>query len=116
MTVPGSDIKWISWIRCVALSRGSRSRVKSPSRAPADFSSPSSPFLSVARNYQMRLGTPKQRTTFDGFVKEDFERLSNLCKQYYNITIETKDISVRGWNWGVAEVQCAFPSSPSLQH
>ncbi|GAA5863656.1 hypothetical protein JCM8547_003683 [Rhodosporidiobolus lusitaniae] len=74
VTVPGSDIKFISWIR-------------------------------VARNYQMRIGTHKSRTTFDGFVREDFERLSNLCKQYYNITIETKDISVRGWNWGVAEVQ-----------
>ncbi|BGP43577.1 FACT complex subunit [Rhodotorula kratochvilovae] len=74
VTVPGSDIKWIQWIR-------------------------------VARNYQMRIGTNKKRTTFDGFLKEDFERLGNLCKQYYNITIETKDISVRGWNWGVAEVQ-----------
>ncbi|GAA5892755.1 hypothetical protein JCM6882_000573 [Rhodosporidiobolus microsporus] len=74
VTVPGSDIKWISWIR-------------------------------VARNYQMRIGTHKQRTTFDGFLREDHERLSNLCKQYYNITIETKDTSVRGWNWGVAEVQ-----------
>ncbi|GAA5972879.1 hypothetical protein JCM11641_003986 [Rhodosporidiobolus odoratus] len=74
VTVPGSDIKYISWIR-------------------------------VARNYQMRIGTQKNRTTFDGFVKEDFERLGNLCKQYYNITIETKDISTRGWNWGVAEVQ-----------
>ncbi|BGP11492.1 FACT complex subunit POB3 [Rhodotorula toruloides] len=81
VTVPGAEIKWIQWIR-------------------------------VARNYQMRIGTQKKRTTFDGFLKEDFERLSNLCKQasphewsYYNITIETKDISVRGWNWGVAEVQ-----------
>ncbi|GAA5841007.1 hypothetical protein JCM5353_004872 [Sporobolomyces roseus] len=74
VTVPGSDIKWIQWIR-------------------------------VARNHQMRIGTQKTRTTFDGFLKDDFERLSNLCKQYYNITIETKDTSVRGWNWGVAEVQ-----------
>ncbi|GAA5874984.1 hypothetical protein JCM16303_004968 [Sporobolomyces ruberrimus] len=74
VTVPGSDIKWIQWIR-------------------------------VARNYQMRIGTQKTRTTFDGFLKDDHERLSNLCKQYYNITIETKDTSVRGWNWGVAEVQ-----------
>jgi len=60
---------------------------------------------SVARNYQMRIGTQKTRTTFDGFLRDDHERLSNLCKQYYNITIETKDTSVRGWNWGVAEVQ-----------
>lgn len=36
---------------------------------------------SVARNYQMRIGTNKKRTTFDGFLKEDFERLGNLCKQ-----------------------------------
>ncbi|GAA5985603.1 hypothetical protein JCM10908_007037 [Rhodotorula pacifica] len=59
----------------------------------------------VARNYQMRIGTNKKRQTFDGFLKDDFERLGNLCKQYYNITLETKDVSVRGWNWGVAEVQ-----------
>jgi len=88
-----------------------------------------STIYSVARNHQMRIGTQKTRTTFDGFLKDDFERLSNLCKQvsnspdpstplyvelidsgsaclqYYNITIETKDTSVRGWNWGVAEVQ-----------
>ncbi|POY75542.1 hypothetical protein BMF94_1445 [Rhodotorula taiwanensis] len=104
VTVPGSDIKWIQWHR-------------------------------VARNYQMRIGTNKKKQTFDGFLKDDFERLGNLCKQasplsrprglserrflfvltrlrcpatrmqYYNITLETKDVSVRGWNWGVAEVQ-----------
>ena len=39
------------------------------------------PRRSVARNYQMRIGTNKKRTTFDGFLKEDFERLGNLCKQ-----------------------------------
>lgn len=81
----------------------------------------------------MRIGTNKKRTTFDGFLKEDFERLGNLCKQvrclarcrsqseltrwglqYYNISIETKDISVRGWNWGVAEVQGEFRALPFL--
>ncbi|KAK4049309.1 FACT complex subunit [Microbotryomycetes sp. JL201] len=59
----------------------------------------------VARNHQLRIGTSKSRITFDGFLKDDFERLQNLCKQYYNTTIESKDISVRGWNWGIAEVQ-----------
>ncbi|KAI5475287.1 hypothetical protein MNV49_001669 [Pseudohyphozyma bogoriensis] len=62
-------------------------------------------WIRVARNHQLRIGTPKQRITFDGFLKDDFERLTNLCKQYYNVTIESKDTSVRGWNWGVAEVQ-----------
>ncbi|KAM0755556.1 SSrecog-domain-containing protein [Meredithblackwellia eburnea MCA 4105] len=73
-TIPGSDIKWIQWMR-------------------------------VARQHQLRIGTPKSRYAFDGFMKDDFERLSNLCKQYYNTTIETKDTTVRGWNWGIAEVQ-----------
>ncbi|KAK4049352.1 FACT complex subunit [Microbotryomycetes sp. JL221] len=59
----------------------------------------------VARNYQLRIGTSKGRITFDGFLKDDFEKLQNTCRQHYNQTIETKDISVRGWNWGVAEVQ-----------
>lgn len=36
---------------------------------------------SVARNYQLRIGTNKTRITFDGFLKDDFERLQNLCKQ-----------------------------------
>lgn len=90
---------------------------------------------SVARNFQLRLGTSgangKNRVTFDGFLRDDFERLSNLCKQvrcpsharrralsltmtqYYNTTLETKETSVKGWNWGVAEVQCASSLSPS---
>ncbi|SCV68203.1 BQ2448_324 [Microbotryum intermedium] len=62
-------------------------------------------WIRVARNFQLRIGTPKNRITFDGFLKDDFERLGNLCKQYYNTTIETTDTSVRGWNWGVAEIQ-----------
>ena len=36
---------------------------------------------SVARNFQLRIGTHKTRITFDGFLKDDFERLQNLCKQ-----------------------------------
>lgn len=59
----------------------------------------------MARNFQLRIGTPKSRIAFDGFLKDDFERLSNLCQQYYNVTIEVKETSVRGWNWGIVEVQ-----------
>lgn len=35
----------------------------------------------MARNFQLRIGTPKTRITFDGFLKDDLERLQNLCKQ-----------------------------------
>lgn len=35
----------------------------------------------MARNFQLRIGTPKTRITFDGFSKDDLERLQNLCKQ-----------------------------------
>ncbi|KAK4705999.1 FACT complex subunit SSRP1/POB3, partial [Phenoliferia sp. Uapishka_3] len=38
-------------------------------------------WMRVARNFQLRIGTHKARITFDGFLKDDFERLQNLCKQ-----------------------------------
>lgn len=125
-TVPAADIKWIQWIRSVTSLQLLCARPDA-----ADL------IHSVARNFQLRLGTSgangKNRVTFDGFLRDDFERLSNLCKQvrraahpnrrrvsltiaqYYNTTLETKETSVKGWNWGVAEVQCtlSFPSHSS---
>lgn len=60
--MPAADIKWVQWIR-------------------------------VARNFQLRLGTTgangKSRITFDGFLRDDFERLGNLCKQVRHAASET---------------------------
>ncbi|POS78293.1 FACT complex subunit pob-3 [Diaporthe helianthi] len=39
----------------------------------------------------------------DGFQQEDHERLNRIFKNWYAHALDTKDHSLRGWNWGKAE-------------
>ena len=39
----------------------------------------------------------------DGFVLEDFERLSKVFKNWYSTNLEHKEHALRGWNWGKGE-------------
>lgn len=75
-TISAADLKWMQWIR-------------------------------VARGFQLRIGLKgeKRRVAYEGFEREDHERLRNAVNHYYNITLEEKDTSVRGWNWGYADIQ-----------
>ena len=34
---------------------------------------------------------------------QDHDKLASLLKQHFAITVETEDISFRGWNWGVTD-------------
>ncbi|KAK3939933.1 putative fact complex subunit pob-3 protein [Diplogelasinospora grovesii] len=58
----------------------------------------------AARGYEVKI---LQRTSgviqLDGFQQEDYERLSKIFKSWYSITLENKEHSLRGWNWGKAE-------------
>ncbi|PSS35373.1 hypothetical protein PHLCEN_2v1668 [Hermanssonia centrifuga] len=86
--IPSGNIKWAQWIR-------------------------------VARNYQLRIGHKDQkdqngkdakskdmkRDTFDGFVREDHDKLAQLLKQHFSIVLESKEVSVKGWNWGITDFQ-----------
>jgi len=36
------------------------------------------------------------------FCLQDFEKLANFLQKYYNSTLTKKDLSVRGWNWGIS--------------
>ncbi|KAI0357507.1 SSrecog-domain-containing protein [Trametes cingulata] len=75
VAMQASDIKWAQWIR-------------------------------VARNYQLRVGLKdRSRETFDGFVREDHDKLAHLLKQYFSVVLETKEVSFKGWNWGVTDFQ-----------
>jgi len=70
-----ADIKWAQWIR-------------------------------VARNYQLRIDLKdRSKVTFDGFLREDHDRLSQLLKQHFSVTLESKEVSLKGWNWGVTDFQ-----------
>ncbi|KAH0556458.1 FACT complex subunit [Trichoglossum hirsutum] len=36
----------------------------------------------------------------DGFLQEDFERLSKIFKHSYSVNLEHREHALRGWNWG----------------
>lgn len=38
---------------------------------------------------------------FHFFIKE-FEKLAAFISKYYMVSLEKKDLSVKGWNWGIA--------------
>ncbi|WRT63126.1 FACT complex subunit POB3 [Kwoniella shivajii] len=62
----------------------------------------------VARNFQLRLAmrqAEKPRITFDGFKREDHDKVKRTLDEYFNIKLETRDSSLKGWNWGKAQVQ-----------
>ena len=42
--------------------------------------------------------------TFDGFLRDDHDALAKVLKEHYDAALENLEVSTRGWNWGVAEV------------
>lgn len=100
-------------------------------------------WLRVARGFQLRIGLKDYtKEKFDGFVREvgpssmdgwmecsnlisshlipfqDFDRLSKLMKDHFSLTLEPREISFKGWNWGVTDFQGAphphlFTSPPA---
>ena len=86
VAIPQQDIKWAEWIR-------------------------------VARNFQLRIGlsisknsgkdSERNHETFDGFQRDDQEKIAKLLKQFYNVGLEARDMAFKGWNWGVTDFQGA---------
>ncbi|KAI9007236.1 hypothetical protein BC832DRAFT_554661 [Gaertneriomyces semiglobifer] len=71
--VPAADIQKLSWLRC-------------------------------ARDFELRVQNKDGNVIkFDGFPRDAYEPLAHLVKNLYHKTIEQKDLSVRGWNWGSVE-------------
>ncbi|KND01708.1 FACT complex subunit POB3 [Spizellomyces punctatus DAOM BR117] len=73
--VPAAEIQKLSWQRC-------------------------------AREFQLRV-QQKDGTIvkFDGFPRDTYDTLAHLIKNLYHKTLERKELSVRGWNWGSIEFQ-----------
>ena len=82
VAIPQGEIKWAEWIR-------------------------------VARNFQLRIGlsttkaagkdSERTRDTFDGFQRDDQEKVAKLLKQFYDIVLEVRDTTFKGWNWGATD-------------
>lgn len=65
----------------------------------------------MARNFQLRIelkGDEKDEeshfASFENFQRDDQERLAEVLQECYDKKLEVVEVSVRGWNWGSAEV------------
>jgi structure-specific recognition protein 1 len=93
IAIPQGDIKWAEWMR-------------------------------VARNFQLRIGlsTSKSATkdaehtreTFDGFQRDDQEKVSKLLKQFFDVALETRDMTFKGWNWGATDFRGTHALDPPM--
>lgn len=58
----------------------------------------------ASKGYEIRI---LQRNSgiiqLDGFVHDDFDRLSKIFKNWYSSSLENKEHALRGWNWGKAD-------------
>ncbi|KAJ1975741.1 FACT complex subunit [Dimargaris xerosporica] len=80
VTVPASELKRVQWMR-------------------------------VARQYGLKI-IMKNGTWYklDNFAKDDFDPLKEVLKKFYRIGLETRDLSLKGSNWGKAEFQGSYLS------
>lgn len=42
---------------------------------------------------------------YGGFKESEKDKLEKFCDTNYNVTMETQDFSIRGWNWGTASFE-----------
>ncbi|CAG8558756.1 1158_t:CDS:10 [Diversispora eburnea] len=71
-------------------------------------------WMRVARDYQLKVALKNgSAARFDGFVKDNFESLREIIRTNYKLNLETKELSVRGWNWGKTDFQV---SNTNLQN
>ncbi|KAB5570421.1 POB3-like protein [Coniochaeta sp. 2T2.1] len=58
----------------------------------------------AARGYEVKILLRNSDVVqLDGFAQEDYERLGKIFKNWYSTPLESKEHSLRGWNWGKAE-------------
>ncbi|KAF8073884.1 structure-specific recognition protein-domain-containing protein [Lyophyllum atratum] len=79
IAIPANHIEWAQWMR-------------------------------VARGFQLRIGMKDDKREyraekFDGFAREDHDKLTSLLKNHFGKTLETKEVSFKGWNWGTTDFQ-----------
>ncbi|KAI8622010.1 structure-specific recognition protein-domain-containing protein [Chytriomyces sp. MP71] len=79
-TMRGPDIRRATWLRC-------------------------------AKEFELRIELANGNVhKFDGFSRDSFEPLAEALRLNYNVTLEARDISLRGYNWGKAEFQSTYLS------
>lgn len=79
-------------------------------QAKAPFLLPATELYTVqwsrgCRGYELKINTRNQGVVqLDGFSQEDFNLIKNDFHRRFNVQIEQKEHSLRGWNWGKADL------------
>ena len=63
---------------------------------------------SVARGFQLRITLGDEdnaRASFEGFQRDDHDRVAQVIRDAYSNTLETVDLALWGWNWGNADIE-----------
>ncbi|KAL6943128.1 FACT complex subunit [Hanseniaspora osmophila] len=57
------------------------------------------------KGYELKINTRNEGVVqLDGFNQEDFNLVKNEFLRRFNITVEVKEHSLRGWNWGQTDM------------
>ncbi|AOA60332.1 FACT complex subunit [Komagataella phaffii CBS 7435] len=82
-----------------------------PTKGKTDpFLLPSGDILSVSwsrgyRGWELRVYTRNDKVIMlDGFEQQDFQQLKNEIQRTFNVNLEHKEHSLRGWNWGKTQL------------
>ncbi|KAG9820666.1 SSrecog-domain-containing protein, partial [Aureobasidium melanogenum] len=64
----------------------------------------SSQWSRAARGFEVKIYSRNSGVIqLDGFMLDDYDRLSRCFKLWYSILLEQKEHALRGWNWGKAD-------------
>ncbi|RDW34883.1 FACT complex subunit POB3 [Yarrowia lipolytica] len=59
-----------------------------------------------SRGFEMKIQTKNRgAANFDGFEQDNLEELKNVMKRNYGISVEQREHSVKGWNWGKTDFE-----------
>ncbi|KAG5646520.1 hypothetical protein DXG03_003287 [Asterophora parasitica] len=98
VAIPANHVDWIQWIR---VARGFQLRVGLRDDKREHRTEKFDGFAREVRLQKWQFSVP----IYDVFTTQDHDKLANLLKQHFGKTLETKEVSFKGWNWGTTDFQ-----------
>lgn len=59
--------------------------------------------VSYARCAEYRRASKSE--PYKHLLQQDHDKLAGVLKQHFGVTLEVKDVTFKGWNWGVTDIQ-----------
>ncbi|XP_041456015.1 FACT complex subunit SSRP1-like isoform X1 [Lytechinus variegatus] len=63
-------------------------------------------WIRVARGHELKLYLKSGSIfKYDGFKESDREKVADFLQRHYNVELQDKELSLKGWNWGTARFE-----------